>query len=34
VLIVSGMYLILANEDIRHWRIKVLNEPLPRQDKP
>jgi hypothetical protein len=34
VLIVSGMYPILANEDVRHWRIKVLNETLPRQDKP
>lgn len=28
VLIVSGMYRILANEDIRHWPIKVLNETL------
>jgi hypothetical protein len=34
VLLASGMYLILPNEDIRHRRVTALNEFLPRQDKP
>ena len=34
VLLVTGMYLILPNEDLRHRRGKVPNEILPRQDKP
>jgi len=34
VLLVSGMYLILPNVGIRHRRVTVLNEILPRQDKP
>ncbi|MFA6147237.1 MAG: hypothetical protein WC899_03420 [bacterium] len=28
------LYLILSNEDIRHWRVTVSNEILPRRDKP
>jgi hypothetical protein len=33
-LLVAGMYPILPEEYLRHWRRTVPNEILPRQDKP